>query len=47
MVISWDHAGKVLEIGRELLELNYVVRFYVVPTPDELVEGLLLALLVC
>lgn len=46
MLISGDHAGEILEVGRELLQLHHIVRLDVVPTPHELVERLLLALLV-
>ncbi len=41
MVVPRNHAGQVLEVCCELLQLNHIVRLYVVPTPYELVEGLL------
>lgn len=46
MLVARDHAGEVFEVGRELLQLHHVVGLDVVPTPDELVEGLLLCLLI-
>ena len=45
MVVARDHARQVLEVRRELLELDHVVWLNVVPAPHELVEGLLLTLL--
>lgn len=45
MIVARDHARQVLEVRSELLELDHVIWLYVVPTPYELVEGLLLALL--
>ena len=45
MVVARDHARQVLEVRRELLELDHVVWLNVVPAPHELIEGLLLTLL--
>ena len=42
MLVSGDHARKILEICGEFLQLNEVVRFDVVPTPDKLSKGLFL-----
>ena len=45
MFVSGNHAGKVLEIGCEFLKLDLVIRFNVVPAPDELRKGLFFAFL--
>lgn len=45
MFVTGNHAGKVLEIGCEFLKLDLVIRFNVVPAPDELRKGLFFAFL--
>lgn len=46
VLITRDHTGQIFKVGGKLLQLNEVVRFYVVPTPNELIERLLLCLFV-
>jgi hypothetical protein len=46
MVVSWNHAGKVLKIGCKFLKLNDVIRFNVIPAPYEFIESLFLCLFV-
>ena len=47
VLVSGNHARKILEICSELLQLHTVVRFNVVPTPHKLVKGLLLVFAIC
>lgn len=42
VLVSRNHAGQVLEVGCELLQLHHIVRFDVIPAPNKLVERLLL-----
>ena len=44
VVISWDHTRNILEISGKFLELDYVIGFYVVPAPNELIKHLFLGL---
>lgn len=46
VLVPWNHAGKVLEVSSELLQLHHIIRLDVVPAPNKLVECLLLRLLV-
>lgn len=45
VLVTRDHARKVLEVSCELLQLHHVVRLYIVPAPNKLIECLLLRLL--
>lgn len=47
VLISGNHARKILKVSCKLLQLDEVVRLYVVPTPYKLIESLLLCLLAC
>ena len=46
VLVARDHARQVLEVGSKFLKFDYIVWFYVVPTPNEFIECLFLTLAV-
>lgn len=44
VLVARDHARQVLEVGSKFLKFDYIVWFYVVPTPNKFIECLFLAL---